>query len=32
MSLVIEPRHVVVGLRHEASLNEPPLCMGIEER
>ena len=32
MSLVIEPRHGVVGLRHEAGLGEPPALHGIEER
>ena len=32
MGLVIEPRHIVVGLRHEPGLGEPPTCPGLEER
>ena len=32
MGLVIEPRHIVVGLRHEPGLGQPPACPGLEER
>ena len=32
MGLVIEPRHIVVGLRHEPGLSQPPACPGLEER
>ena len=32
MRLVIEARHVVVGLRHQLAPGEPPAGIGLEER
>ncbi len=32
MGLVIEPGHIVVGLRHEPGLGEPLACAGVKER
>ena len=32
MGLVIEPWHIVVGLRHEPGLGKTPACPGFEER